>query len=172
MIAAIAYITSPFSLIATATILLGLIVTAAQAGINYLASSVYPTSSVTPQAWAGPSESATLDFHRGTGARGLYVEVLRLETGPHLIVLSTVIPALLAAAAVMVSAVIGEHGPNTYNPEAFKAEAADVAEVIWSLPHECSVPRKGRSSNRAVPVTPLQEFALWLDRHRCYNAST
>jgi AAHS family 4-hydroxybenzoate transporter-like MFS transporter len=126
LIAAIAYITSPFSLIATATFFLGLFVTGAQAGINVLAASFYPTS----------IRSTGLGWALGVGRIGSIVGPMlagfmlkSLGWSPHLIVLSTVIPALLAAAAVMASVVIG--GPsNAYNPEVFKAEASDVAEMV------------------------------------------
>lgn len=126
LIAAIAYLTSPFSLIVTATFLLGLFVTGAQAGINVLAASFYPTS----------IRSTGLGWALGIGRIGSIVGPMlagfmltSLGWSPHQIVLSTVIPALIAAAAVMVSTLIG--GPsNAYNPEAFKAEASDVAELV------------------------------------------
>ncbi|HVB55883.1 MAG TPA: MFS transporter [Candidatus Acidoferrales bacterium] len=98
-IASLAFVPASFFLIAIVTFLLGFFVIGAQAGINVLAASFYPTT----------VRSTGLGWALGIGRIGSIVGpvlagmMLSIGWHPHQIFLAGAIPALIAAAAVMLS---------------------------------------------------------------------
>lgn len=117
LIASLDWITAPFSLIAAVVFLLGLFVTGAQAGINVLAASFYPTS----------IRSTGLGWALGIGRIGSIVgpvlagTMLSIGWLPHQILLSGAVPCLIATLAVFLSRWAGEEA---YQPQ------SDVAELV------------------------------------------
>ena len=113
LIASLGLITASFVLIATVTFLLGFFVTGAQAGINVLAASFYPTA----------IRSTGLGWALGVGRVGSIVGpviagmMLSIGWRPHQILLAGAIPALIATAAVLLSRRLGG-SVDAYRPEA------------------------------------------------------
>jgi MFS transporter, AAHS family, 4-hydroxybenzoate transporter len=103
---------SSFPLIATVSFLLGFFVTAAQAGINVLAASFYPTT----------IRSTGLGWALGIGRIGSIVGpvlagmMLSIGWHPHQILLAGAAPALIAALAVLLSRWTGGN-VDAYRPE-------------------------------------------------------
>jgi MFS transporter, AAHS family, 4-hydroxybenzoate transporter len=119
LMASLGLMTSSFLLVGVLAFLLGLFVTGAQAGINVLAASFYPTS----------IRSTGLGWALGVGRIGSIVGPLvagmMLSFGwqPRQLLLAGAAPALIAAATVLLSRWVGG-SVNAYRPE------QDVAELV------------------------------------------
>ncbi len=119
LIASLGLITASFLLIAAVALLLGFFVTGAQAGINVLAASFYPTA----------IRSTGLGWALGIGRVGSIVGpvlagvMLSIGWQPRQILIAGAVPALIAALTVFLSRWVGGT-VDAYRPE------ADVVELV------------------------------------------
>jgi AAHS family 4-hydroxybenzoate transporter-like MFS transporter len=112
LIVSLGLTTASFLLIATVAFLLGFFVTGAQAGINVLAASFYPT----------PIRSTGLGWALAVGRIGSIVGpvlaglMLSIGWQPHQLLIAGAVPALIAASTVLLSRWLGG-SVNAYRPE-------------------------------------------------------
>jgi AAHS family 4-hydroxybenzoate transporter-like MFS transporter len=116
LIASLAYSAS-FPLTMTITLVLGFMVQAAQAGLNVIGATIYPTS----------IRSTGIGWALGVGRIGSIVGpvlvgvMLKMDWGPRDIFLAGAIPALCAAVATLMSIWLGRNsGAYRSNPEVFQ----------------------------------------------------